>query len=264
MNTITDLVAKKKSKEKITMITCYDYTSATIINDTNIDCVLVGDSAAMVMHGQKDTTNISIEKMAWLTESVARGLKNKLLIGDMPFMSYRKDRNYTVDAATKLIQAGAQAIKLEGAKGNLESITHLVESGIPVMGHIGLTPQLIHTLGGFKVQGKNADSRAEIIEQAKQLTNAGCFSLVIECTLPDIAKEITESIDIPTIGIGAGCDTDGQVLVWQDLLGLQTDFKPKFVKHYLNGKELITASINNYVAEVHDLTFPGSEHTYKV
>jgi 3-methyl-2-oxobutanoate hydroxymethyltransferase len=262
MKTVQEFKEKKDCHEKITMITCYDYTSATIVEKTQIDCVLVGDSAAMVMHGEDNTTYATVEQIVWCTQAVSRGIKSKFIIGDMPFMSYRTSLSETMNAVASFIRAGAHAIKLEGAHGNLEMIKHIVESGVPVMGHIGMTPQHIHAMGGFKVQGKTQEAYDSLIKQAKQLEENGCFSIVLECVPSQLAKEITDSLSIPTIGIGAGSGTDGQVLVFQDLLGLQTEFKPKFVKTYLNGAELFTKSIDQFVEEVQDQTFPSEDHTY--
>ena len=253
----------KKQNKKISMVTCYDYNSATIIAATDIHCILVGDSVAMVVHGFDSTIPADIPMMVLHTAAVARGAKNKFIVADMPFCSYRKGIALAVDAAEQLIKAGAHAVKLEGAHGNLEIISHLVHSGIPVMGHLGLTPQSIHVMGGFKVQGKNK-SQAEILKkEAQQLQEAGCFSLVLECIPAPIAKEISHACAIPTIGIGAGPDTDGQVLVYQDLLGLNPNFTPKFLKRYLNGFEVIQSAIQNYHQEVTEQHFPRvPEHCF--
>ena len=263
MKTVHDFTKKKQTQQKITMITCYDYTSAKVIDKTHVDCVLVGDSGAMVMLGANDTIHATINEMALFTKAVSKGIQNKFIISDMPFMTYRKSLSETIDAVGMLIQAGAQAVKLEGVNGNLDTIKHIVESGVPVMGHIGLTPQHIHTLGGFKVQGKTRSAHMALIKQAKQLETTGCFAVVLECIPMQLGKEITRSLHIPTIGIGAGPDTDGQVLVFHDLLGLQTDFKPKFVKSYLNGAALFTESINQFVHEVQNKLFPLDKHAYE-
>jgi len=263
MKTVNEFIKKKQAKQKITMITCYDYTSATIVEKTDVDCVLVGDSAVMVMHGADNTTLATTEQIAAHTQAVSNGISSKFIIADMPFMSYRKTLSETMDTVTAFIHSGAHAIKLEGVDGNLDLIKHIVQSGVPVMGHIGLTPQHVHGLGGFKVQGKTQDAHAALLKQAKQLEDCGCFSMVLECIPAPLAKEITDSLSIPTIGIGAGSDTDGQVLVFQDLLGLQTEFKPKFVKSYLNGAELFANSINQFVTEVNEQLFPTIAHAYK-
>lgn len=253
----------KQKNEKIVMVTCYDFSSAKIITKTDVDCILVGDSLAMVIHGYATTTNATVEMMVLHTQAVARGINNKFIIADLPFMSYRKSLRDTVCAVEKLIQAGAHAVKLEGATGNLETIKHIVESGVPVMGHIGLTPQHIHALGGFKVQGKITTAQQQLIQQAKSLEEAGCFSIVLECVPADLAQKITQHLTIPTIGIGAGPKTDGQVLVMHDLLGLQTAFKPKFLKQYLSGEKIFQESINNYAMEVKTERYPLQDiHTY--
>jgi 3-methyl-2-oxobutanoate hydroxymethyltransferase len=261
MNSL-DFYRKKQSGEKISMITCYDYTSARLLADTSIDCLLVGDSAAMTMHGHKDTLLATLPMMCFHTTAVGRGAGDKFIISDMPFLSYRKSLSKNVSAAEALIQAGAHAVKLEGAAGNAKLIRHLVESGVPVMGHLGLTIQLLRVLGGFKVQGKTQESAKRIKEDAFHLQEAGCFALVLECIPNPLAKDITQSLSIPTIGIGAGPDTDGQVLVFQDLLGLNTDFKPKFVKTFLNGHEQVKNGVEAYVQAVKSGEFPGNEHCY--
>ncbi len=260
---INTFLQRKSEQQKISMITCYDFTSASIIADSDIDCVLVGDSAAMVMHGFESTVPADTDLIATHVRAVARGALNKFIIGDMPFCSYRKSLENTVENAQRLMQAGANAIKLEGAAGNLEAIMHLVNSGIPVMGHLGLTPQSINTLGGFKVQGKNKTQAKLILAEALALQDAGCFALVLECVPADLAKIITEKLAIPTIGIGAGPYTDGQVLVFHDMLGFNPNFNPKFVKQYLNGYELIKKAVNAYHAEVMEQSFPLiEEHCY--
>lgn len=254
---------KKQAGKKTSVITCYDYSSAKIIADTEVDAILVGDSVAMIMHGFKDTISATVEMMCLHTAAVARGAGDKFIIADLPFLSYRKSLDQSVDAVHQLIQAGAHAIKLEGAIGNLELIKHLVESGVPVMGHLGLTPQFIHAFGGFKVQGKTKESADKIFEQALLLQEAGCFAVVLECVPAAVAQRITEALVIPTIGIGAGAATDGQVLVYQDLLGMNQEFKPKFVKQFIQGYESIKNAINKYVIEVNSGEFPQHDHSYQ-
>lgn len=260
---INDFKKKKESGEPIVMITAYDSTFANIIEGTNADVILVGDSLAMVMHGQKDTTTANMEMMKLHTSAVASKIKTKFLVADMPFMSFRKGLNQSVENAESLIRAGAHAVKLEGADGNLELVQHLVESGIPVMGHLGLTPQFIHAFGGWKVQGKKEEAQTKIFQEALALQKAGCFSLVLECVPSHLAKKIQQELDIPCIGIGAGKDVAGQVLVLQDLLGLQQEFKPKFVKTYMNGYELVQNAINHYSRDVKSKEFPTEEESYK-
>lgn len=260
---IHSLIEKKRRSEKITMVTCYDYTMARIVDGSNVDLLLVGDSAAMVMHGYETTLNADLEMMCFHTQAVARGSRNKLIVADLPFLSFRKTLEYGMTAVEKIMQAGAHAVKLEGATGNLELVRHLVDSGVPVMGHLGLTPQSIFQLGGFKVQGREKETQDQMLKDALALEKAGCFSLVLECVPQELAKQITSHLTIPTIGIGAGVHTDGQVLVLQDMLGMNPEFKPKFLKHYLNGKELITKALNDYVVDVKERQFPAKEHSYE-
>ena len=260
---INSFAIKKQNQEKITMLTCYDYPSARIISKSAIDCVLVGDSVAMAVHGHSSTIMATMEMMALHTQAVARGLDKQFLIADLPFLSNRINKGQTIENAKILLQAGANAVKIEGADDDVcLNIKHLVASGIPVMGHIGLTPQAVHQLGGYKVQGKSESQAQELITSAHKLQQAGCFAIVIECVPADLGKKITEQLAIPTIGIGAGQSTDGQVLVWHDLLGLQTEMMPRFVKQYINGHDLLLKNINDYAAEVKDGSFPTAKHAY--
>lgn len=244
------------------MITCYDYTSARIAAASEVDCLLIGDSLAMTMHGHKTTLNASVNMMALHTSAVARGAGEKFIVADLPFMSYRKSLSANMTAVEKIMKAGAHAVKLEGAAGNLELVRHLVDSGVPVMGHLGLTPQSVNQLGGFKVQGRDEKAQRIISEHALQLQDAGAFSVVLECVPTSLAKKITDSLEIPTIGIGAGPHCDGQVLVMQDLLGMNIDFKPKFVKTYLNGFELVKLAFNTFHQEVTSGTFPSEKESF--
>lgn len=260
---IITLSNRKKKQQKITMVTCYDYPSAKIINETDIDAVLVGDSVAMVVHGHENTTTATLDMMALHTQAVAKGLKKALLVADLPFMSYRKSLKDTMIAVERLVHAGAQAIKLEGADDNLETIRYIVNSGVPVMGHLGLTPQSIHQLGGFKVQGKLPEAQAKLLENAKQLEAAGCFSLVLECIPSSLAQTATQHLNIPTIGIGAGSYTDGQILVWHDVLGIQNELQPKFLKQYHNAHDAMQKALGKYAEEVKQSIFPNeSLHSY--
>jgi 3-methyl-2-oxobutanoate hydroxymethyltransferase len=260
---IFDFQLKKINREKISMVTCYDYTSARMIANTSVDCLLVGDSVAMTMHGFKDTIAATLDMMCMHTSAVARGAPNKFIVTDLPFLSYRKSLRQSVAATEALMKAGAKAIKLEGALGNEKFIRHITESGVPVMGHLGLTPQLIHILGGHKIQGKTKESQAQLKKDALSLQDAGCFALVLECVPSDIALEISQALSIPTIGIGAGPGTDGQVLVFQDLLGMNIDFKPRFVKNFMNAYQHISDSIESYVKELKAGDFPLHEHSYE-
>ncbi|MCH9770422.1 MAG: 3-methyl-2-oxobutanoate hydroxymethyltransferase [Gammaproteobacteria bacterium] len=263
MKNILEFNKAKETQQKITMVTCYDYWSAKIINASDIDCILVGDSLAMVMHGYENTIAADIDLMALHTAAVARGAVDKFIISDMPFLSYRKSSNRNMEAVEKIMRAGANAIKLEGATGNLELIRHVVDSGIPVMGHIGLTPQSIHHLGGFRIQGKDPKKINQLKRDADALAQAGCFAIVLECVPDAVAKEITQALKTPIIGIGAGPNTDGQVLVLHDLLGMNQDFKPKFLKVYFDGFNTIKNSLNEYNKDVKNLVFPNiEEHCY--
>ncbi|OFZ15439.1 MAG: 3-methyl-2-oxobutanoate hydroxymethyltransferase, partial [Bdellovibrionales bacterium RBG_16_40_8] len=232
--------------EKISVVTCYDYTSARLVNNTRVDALLVGDSLAMTMYGEKSTLPATVEQMSLHTAAVARGAPDKFIIGDLPFLSYRISITENIKSIASLMRAGAHAVKLEGVCGNESLIQHTVESGVPVMGHLGLTPQSVNQLGGFRVQGRTSDQAKLILDGAKTLEKCGCFSVVLECVPTSLAKQISEELSIPTIGIGAGPDTDGQVLVWQDMLGLNTDFRPKFVRQYLNGGELFSSALNQF------------------
>lgn len=259
---IYDFKKMKEENKKITMVTCYDYWSAIIVANSDVDCVLVGDSLAMVMHGHQTTLPATIDLMASHVAAVAKGIKNKFIIGDMPFCSYRKSLEITMNAVEMLMQAGAHAIKLEGVAGNELAIRHIVESGVPVMGHIGLTPQSVHQLGGFRLQGRDEAAAKMLIAEAKTLEDSGCFAVVLECVPNDLAANITASLSIPTIGIGAGNQTSGQVLVLHDLLGLNRDFKPKFVKHYIDGFDMIKTALNNFNSEVKNRQFPSDQNAY--
>ncbi len=259
---IAQLKKMKQDQQKITMVTCYDYCFAQLLKDTPIDCILVGDSAAMTMHGHDNTLPADIDMMVAHIRSVATAKPPQLIVGDMPFLSYRIDIPTTMRHALTFMQAGAQAIKIEGVDGHEEAIAYMVQSGIPVMGHLGLTPQAIHQLSGFKVQGRSESQGELILKQARTLEALGCFALVLECIPAMLAQEITAQLTIPTIGIGAGSATDGQVLVLHDLLGLQTQFKPKFLKQYLNGAQLVQNALNDYVKEVKQGDFPSPEYEY--
>lgn len=260
---IHDFKRKKQELQKIAMLTCYDYPSACTIAASNIDCVLVGDSVAMAVHGHETTITATMEMMILHTQAVARGLTQQFLITDLPFLSHKMSLAHTVENVTRLLQAGAHAVKIEGGDvDTCQTIKHLVTAGVPVIGHIGLTPQSVHQLGGFKVQGKSQEQADILLQSALSLEQAGCFAVVIECVPQDLAKTITNSLDIPTIGIGAGSHTDGQVLVWHDMLGLQTNFNPKFVKKYTQGQTILLDAINTYAQQVHQVSFPAPEHTF--
>lgn len=252
----------KVQKEKISVVTCYDSAFAGLINETSIDMVLVGDSVGNVALGFSDTIPVTVDMMIHHTAAVSRVLQGPLLIADLPFMSYSSPQDACQNAARLLREGGAGAVKLEGGAEVVDSVRALVQAGIPVVGHLGLTPQKVHQLGGYKVQGRGEAGQV-IIEEAKMLQEAGCTALVLELVPDAIANEITKLLDIPTIGIGAGAGTDGQVLVLHDLLGLNEDFKPKFVKKYANLSEIVKTSLEAYSQEVKDGVFPAEQHTFK-
>lgn len=253
---------KKQNREKIVMVTCYESWAASIVEQSAVDCILVGDSIAMVMYGDTTTLSANIELMARHVAAVAAKTKNKFIVGDLPFLSYRLDLKSNVEAAGALMKAGAHAVKLEGARGNLELIRHLVDSGIPVMGHLGLTPQSVHALGGYRIQGRKSEEAERILKDALDLEKAGCFAVVLECVPTALAREISQTLKIPTIGIGAGLDCDGQVLVWHDLLGFQTEMSPKFVRRYMDGAGQIAEALNKYARDVKSKEFPTNEESF--
>ncbi len=260
---VLDFKERKKQGQKISMVTCYDYWSSQILAASDIDVLLVGDSSAMVMHGHSSTLPITIDTMALHTAAVARGAGKKFIVADLPFLSFRKSLNENVDAVLKLMQAGAHAVKLEGCEGNEELIHHLVTSGVPVMGHLGLTPQSVNMLGGFKVQARDADAAKLLVAQSKRLEQAGCFSLVLECVPTPVAEVVTKELSIPTIGIGAGAQCDGQVLVLQDMLGFNQGFAPKFLKKYAQGFEWMKSALNDFNQEVKSGQFPTAKESYE-
>ena len=260
---ILDFPAMKARKEKISMVTCYDYWSAELLEKTDIDMLLVGDSLAMVMHGFPSTVHATIELMEMHSAAVRRGAPKKFVVGDLPFLKARYSRDLVLDNVCRLMQAGCNAIKIEGAEGHLEVIEHVVESGVPVMGHLGLTPQSVEAFGGHKVQGKTECSAEKIRKSALALEKAGCFALVLECVPQKLADQITKELTIPTIGIGAGPHTDGQVLVLQDLLGMQNNFKPKFLRHFLSGEKLFGDAISTFNEDVKSSAFPSCEESYR-
>lgn len=262
MNNINEFQKYKNDNKPISVITCYDYWSAKIVNETDIDAVLVGDSAAMVMHGYDTTVNADMQMMVYHIEAVKKGIKNKLVIGDMPFLSFRKSLIETMNNVEQFMKAGSDAVKIEGANGNLEYIKHIVDSGVPVMGHLGLTPQSVHQLGGYKVQAKDKITADKLKINAKKLEEAGCFSIVLELIPAELAKEVTDGLTIPTIGIGAGKFTSGQVLVLQDMLGMNIEFNPKFLRKYLNGFELIKVALNSFNNDVKNKNFPNIDESF--
>ena len=257
---IQDFAAAKRDGKKISMVTAYDYTMASIAAASPVDSLLVGDSAAMVMHGFDSTLAATPDMMAFHTAAVARGAKNKFIVADMPFLSFRSGLGPAMDCVGKLMRAGAHAVKLEGVYGHEDIIKAIVGADVPVMGHIGLTPQSIHRLGGYKMQGKEAAAAKDLLAQAKLLEKLGCFALVAECIPAALAGKIARALTIPVIGIGSGKDTDGQVLVLQDMLGLYNDLTPKFVKRYAEGSNIFLQALTAYDREVKEGKFPAKDN----
>lgn len=244
------------------MVTAYDAWSARLVARSRVDAVLVGDSAAMVMHGCETTLGATVALLAMHTQAVARTAEGKFLVADLPFLSYRKGIRVAMDAVGALVGSGAHAVKLEGVDGHEEVIRHIVLSGIPVMGHIGLTPQSVNQLGGYRVQGKTEAEAARLLRQAHSLETLGCFSVVIECVPSDLAVRITAELAVPTIGIGAGPGTDGQVLVLQDLWGVDGGRAPRFVRRYLDGERILTGALDAFDDDVKGARFPGPAEGY--
>jgi 3-methyl-2-oxobutanoate hydroxymethyltransferase len=264
MVTIQELWKKKAEGRKITALTAYDYPFAKIVDEAGIDMILVGDSLAMVVQGKENTLPVTMEEMVYHTSMVVRAVKNALVIGDMPYLSYQVSVEEAVRNAGRFIkEAGAHGVKVEGGSEVLPQIKAMTKAEIPVLGHIGLTPQAILRMGGFKVQGRTEEQRKRLIEDALSLEDAGAFAIVLEAIPMDLAKEITEKLSIPTIGIGAGPHCDGQILVLHDILGLFERFTPRFVKRYANLKELSLQAIRQYKEEVEKGLFPQEEHGFK-
>lgn len=252
----------KTEKRAISMLTCYDFWSARILNESPVDCLLVGDSLAMVMHGEATTLPASVELMALHTRAVARGAPKKFIVGDMPFLSFRKGIEPAMTAVQALMQAGAHAVKLEGVRGHEDVISRIVGSGVPVMGHLGLTPQSVNHLGGMKVQARAEAEADALFQDALTLQKLGCFSVVLECIPTPLAKKVTDALEIPTIGIGAGPHVSGQVLVLQDMLGLNPGFKPKFLRTFMAGAEAIQNAVREFDTQVKTQKFPNTEESY--
>jgi 3-methyl-2-oxobutanoate hydroxymethyltransferase len=252
----------KIEQRKLSMVTCYDYTFASLLSKSGIDAILVGDSAAMVMHGYPSTLSADIELMRLHTQAVARGAAGKFIVADMPFLSFRKGIAAALDSANILMSAGAHAIKLEGVDGHEDVVQRMAQSGIPVMGHLGLQPQSVNSYGGFRVQGRGEDAARNISRQASALEELGAFAVVLECVPANLAGEITRSLRIPTIGIGAGAGCDGQILVLQDLLGMNMDFRPKFVRPFLDGSRSVLDALAQFDDAVKSGVFPAAEESY--
>lgn len=260
---VHDFQKMKDESRKISMITCYDYSSAGAVADSNVDCILVGDSVAMTMHGYATTLSATTPMMASHTAAVAKGAPAKFIVADLPFLSYRKGLKDAMDSVHELMTAGAHAVKLEGVRGHAEIVRHIVDSGVPVMGHLGLTPQSLHALGGMKVQARTKAALKTLTAEARELEEAGCFAIVLECVPAQGAREVTDFLRIPTIGIGAGPYVSGQVLVYQDLLGLNPGFKPRFLRVYANTFEVIRTALNAYDDDVKSGSFPAASESYK-
>lgn len=263
--TITTFKKQKAEGDKITMMTCYDYSMARLMDEADMDILLVGDSLGMVMMGLPDTIAVTMDDMVHHTKCVSRGAKNAFVLGDMPFLSYHVSKEEAVTNAGRLLkEAGANGVKLEGGASVCPQIEAIVKAQIPVCAHIGLTPQSVNAFGGFKVQGKSVEAAKQIIEDAKAVEQAGASMVVLEGIPAKLAEIITDTVKIPTIGIGAGAGCDGQVLVYQDMLAMFSDFKPKFVKHFANVGEVMRKAFTDYAKEVKAGTFPGEEHIYAI
>jgi len=262
--TILQMLAMKESGEKISVLTAYDYPFAQLMDNVGIDMILVGDSVGSVFSGYDNTLPVTLDEMIYHTRAVVRGSRQALIVTDMPFMTYQVDIADARRNAGRLVkEAGAQAVKLEGGEHMAETIRAIVDIDIPVVGHIGLTPQSIHRMGGFKVQGRAEAQARKILADAKAVEEAGAFAVVLEGIPRDLAKQVTESIAIPTIGIGAGVDCDGQVLVIHDILGLCDKYSPKFVKRFADVSETISQGIADYISEVKNGTFPTLDHSFE-
>ena len=262
---VLDFKKKKQQHKKISFLTCYDYPSARIAAEAGLDCLLVGDSVAMVVHGYPNTLHATMEMMVLHTKAVAKGAgKKQFIVADLPFLAHRGSREQVIENVKQLMQAGAHAIKIEGGDADCSStIQYLVTAGVPVLGHIGLTPQSVYQLGGYRVQGKKKLEAELLLEQAVILEQSGCTALVLECILEQLAASITQTLTIPTIGIGAGRSTDGQILVWHDALGLQNELIPHFSKQFVMGQDYLVRGIKQYEDEVETGQFPSVHHVFQ-
>lgn len=264
-NTISTFKEQKAKGDKITMLTAYDYSTAKLMDESGINGILVGDSLGMVVLGYKDTLPVTMEDIIHHTAAVCRGASDALVVGDMPFMSYQVSVEEAVRNAGRLMkEGGCQAVKLEGGASVCPQIKAITDASIPVMAHIGLTPQSINAFGGFKVQGKSEEAARKLIEEAKAVEEAGAFAVVLECVPAKLAELITASIGIPTIGIGSGAGCDGQILVYQDMLGMFSDFTPKFVKKYADIGAIMKEAFAGYIEDTKNGSFPSEEHTFKI
>ncbi len=261
--TVTDLLRMKAESQKIVMVTAYDHAMARLVDTAGVDMVLVGDSVGMVVQGHDDTLSVTVEDMIYHGRCVARGLAQAHLTVDMPFMSYQVSPAQALENAGRLVREGkAQSVKLEGGTRTAPAIATIVEAGIPVVGHVGLTPQSVHALGGFKVQGKGQAAADRILQDALAVQEAGAFAVVLEMVPEHVAARVTEALDVPTIGIGAGVNCDGQVLVCNDLLGMDLSFRPRFVKRYAELETTVLDAMRAYAADVRQGDFPAPEHSF--
>jgi 3-methyl-2-oxobutanoate hydroxymethyltransferase len=262
---LPELLEMKRRGEKIVMVTAYDAPSGRLADAAGVDLILVGDSSGMVVHGRESTVPVTLEEILLMTQWVSRGAKRPLVIADMPFGSYEASNEQAIGNAVRLVKdGGADAVKLERGGTTIERAKAIVDAGIPVMGHVGLTPQTATVLGGFKAQGRTADRAEQLIEDALGLQEAGCFAIVLEAVPPPVARATTRARAVPTIGIGAGGDTDGQVLVWHDMLGYYEGHAPRFVKRYAEVGDAIVDALGRYAEEVRSGAFPDEQHTYKM
>ena len=252
----------RNGKKPLVMLTAYDAPSAKIADEAGVDILLVGDTLAMVVLGCEDTLQLDVDDMVHHTAAVARSKPSAVIVADLPWLSYHISKSETISNAARLIRAGAQAVKLEGGRKRLSMIEALINAEIPVMGHIGLTPQSIHSMGGFRVQARTAEEAQDLLSSAKALEHAGCFAVVIEGVPAPVAEMVTDELDIPTIGIGAGIGCDGQVLVYHDMLGLQKELQPKFVRHYADLYKETVEAVRNFAADVRTGSFPSATESY--
>jgi len=252
----------RRGDAPLVMVTAYDAPGARIASEAGVDMILVGDSVAMVVLGYDDTLQVTVDDLAHHTAAVARARPDCLIVGDLPWMSYHVSTQETVHNAAALIRAGAQCVKLEGGRKRVPMIEALVDAEIPVVGHLGLTPQSVHAMGGFRVQAKESEAALQLVADAKALQHAGCFAIVLEGVPDEVARMVTDAVDVPTIGIGAGPDCDGQILVWTDMMGMSTEFRPRFVRRYAELHDVITRGVSAYINDVRNHAFPSAEESY--
>ena len=262
--TVPDLRARKGHGPSIAMVTAYDFTMARLMDEAGVDVILVGDSLGMVFQGLSTTLPVTLDEVCYHGRAVVRASARAHVVGDMPFMSYQVSPQQAVESAGMLVKQGSyEAVKLEGGEEIAEHVRRIVRAGVPVMGHVGLQPQSVHALGGFKMQGRGGEAAAKIVADARAIADAGAYAIVLEAIPPDVARQVTAAVDVPTIGIGAGAGCDGQVLVCTDLLGMSRGHVPKFAKHFAEIGDAIVAATERYVAEVRAGSFPSAEHTFK-